>query len=425
MKKIAVIFMFLICAMSSVYANEVVVDTYESQDGIEIISYVENWKGDKLIEVYEELLKNKHGDEIEYLDRVNLYPGESPNGNEEGIYFYTLKKLKLLGSTSIEMEKGSHIDIYNMNEKNKVEDFARVLSHEYGHHFTIYYLAKNDKNFFIDWTKSDFYKVRQGGVYEQMESGSGVDHKWLIEEICAEDYVQIYGSLTGKIPVDVFDIEDKRNMNVLEEDQSYTSSAYNIIPQENMEIGLAAENPNVLNYWSDLSGIAPDVEIYSIPEITLGSRNEYERGYYSQIISWTGSYTEYGDEAKAYTLVAFDKSGKWFLPIKTVYKGEAKEAVVGTVMVQDNGRKKYYTDTFLGEDLKLAVVAVGNRGEAVSSGDYVFNAEDGVLSFEGQEDLEIVYSEMEIKTEKGIQEWIIEFLDGIMYRFFNLLEKIK
>ena len=142
-EKIVPIIIFLILInilfIQGTDARDLVYDSYEGELGIEIRSYSPNWQGEKLRKVYEELLNNTYGEEIHYLSTINLHPNNPHGGEEEGLYHGAYTSRSFLNRTDYSMKKGRTIDLFNMLEKEGIEDIAKILSHEYGHHFTLYY----------------------------------------------------------------------------------------------------------------------------------------------------------------------------------------------------------------------------------------------------------------------------------------------
>lgn len=429
MKKITAIFIILLAAFNTpASGEEVYTDKYVAPDGIEIISHTESWKGDQLEAVYQELLQNTHGEEISYLSSIHLHGGQSPNGTEEGLYSYTLQKRNFLISSSVRLQKDSSIHLYHMEEKRTVADIARVLSHEYGHHFTIYYLAQNDSDFFQEWENSGFYQVRQGSIYEDMSDDPEAEHRWAIAEICAEDYVQLYGSPLAKEWEKVYDIEERVDRGYLSGELMYSSQSFNIIPQENMEIPLALEVETATNYWEGLTGIAPNKEQYTSPELVLGKRTKVDGGYIKQELEWTSSTNEDGQEALYYTLVAMNRETGEFLPIKSVSAGEERKAVVGAVSVSTRRGYSVYTDSFveqLGENGydDLRIIAVGVNGEAVSSASYLFDFNSGTLSSVSEQATGIVqYTNINENESNGNR--VMKIVDRFMDWLFSIFERL-
>ena len=49
-------------------------ETYISENGITFVSYSQKWSRDNLALLYEELLSNTHGNEMDYLKEIVIYP---------------------------------------------------------------------------------------------------------------------------------------------------------------------------------------------------------------------------------------------------------------------------------------------------------------------------------------------------------------
>jgi hypothetical protein len=427
-KRIILGTMLLILLMSTTaLASGEYVDKYEAPDGIEVISHTSQWQGNDLIAIYQELMSNAHGKEISHLDSIQLHGGESPNGEEEGLYSYTLKKRDLLSHSSVSLQKGSVIHLYNMDQKKTVEEVARVLSHEYGHHFTLFYLAENDEAFFLDWTKSRFYKVRQGELYPKMNDLPETEHRWMIAEICAEDYVQLYGSILAKKPVRVYDISERLRLGLLNQPMNYSSQSYNMVPQENREIPLALDVEAATGYWTSLTGIDPALESYSRPELTLGERKQVSDGHYSQILQWSPSVNSQGEEATVYTLVAAKSGTNEFLPIKSLNTEEPKQALIGTVLDTSGPGSRLYTDSFAhqlgaqGYD-DVRVIALGSKGEAVSSESYTLDFLNGTLKKSSETGTPQPPPEPVDPGDEGRTDTWVDVLDFILDRLFTLFE---
>lgn len=431
MKKRIILCTMLLSLLMSVtaFASGEYVDKYEAPDGMEVISHTNQWQGDDLIAIYQELMNNTHGEEISHLDSIQLHGGASPNGEEEGLYSYTLKKRDLLSRSSVSLQKGSIIHLYNMDQKETIDEVARVLSHEYGHHFTLFYLAKNDEAFFLDWSESRFYKVRQGELFPKMSDLPETEHRWMIAEICAEDYVQLYGSLLAKKPVRVYDISERLRRGLLNQPMNYSSQSYNMVPQENREIPLALDVEAATGYWTSLTGIEPALEIYSRPELTLGERTQVSNGHFSQTLLWSASVNSHGEEAAVYTLVAAKSGTNEFLPIKSLNAGEPKQALIGTVLDTAGPGSRLYTDSFAhqlgaqGYD-DLRVIALGNKGEAISSESYTLDFLNGTLKKSSETGMEQPLPEPVDPGDEGRTNTWVDVLDLILDRLFTLFERL-
>ncbi|MDG0794050.1 hypothetical protein OMP38_26905 [Cohnella ginsengisoli] len=115
------------------------VATYASPERIQFVSYSKSWSQAKLKALYGELLRNLHGQELAYLSMVVLYPEskEGEAGYADLSYSWTEDD-----RSDIVMDKGTTIVLYDANRLNTVESLSATLSHEYGHHFTHYWLIK-------------------------------------------------------------------------------------------------------------------------------------------------------------------------------------------------------------------------------------------------------------------------------------------
>lgn len=357
----------IIILFKPVYSADTLYDTYETEIGITINSYAENWTGQKLIDIYNELLNNTHGGEINYLKEINIYPTNPRGGKEEGIYNAVYSKISVLGKEKIIISKENSIELYNMKDKDKVEDIARTLSHEYGHHFTLFYLIKYENKTFEQWKDTILYRVREANKYPKIVGDYSNGHKWNFIEICAEDYVQLYGSPLAKKVYDFDDIKDRYSKGKIDKVIRYDYSTYNINPQENNEIPLALNLPNLKEYWEAASGIKTNCERMSIPNIALTKVEDIGHNKLQYTIQWTKSVDAQNQEAKFYTVVALDETGKEIIPIKTVARGEPRITTVGSIKITKENKIIYYTDNFINRPVKILVYAFNETGGVVGS----------------------------------------------------------
>jgi len=335
--------------------------SYKTKEGIEIISYVDTWPESRLREVAEELYRNRHGIEIEYLSRVEIYPGKEQSGNERvsASYDMELHEINIPVDLSgflpadyrikVPLEKGV-IRIYRGEEKTEIEDLAIVLSHEYGHHFTFFHF---DENFTSDkYKESTYYKVRRLYQYPEVNGEASYDeriHRWSIFEIAAEDYHQLLGSPTGKKTTRYLDISQKMGSPTYQRINTASREDFNAIPQENWNIPLASQVEGLYEYFISFLNEEPDATVMNMlsdPEDTdmpvLSYRVEEEFNFKRYIIEWNEAAAE-DSEKPVYTLVAFDNENR-LIPIKTVFPGEKTFAVVGTVTQIIDSYIYYYQD---------------------------------------------------------------------------------
>lgn len=320
------------------------VDIYHTPLGFPIVSYSQAWTGDKLKEVYNELVANKHGKEIYTVTEVLLYPGESALDTSTGVAgtHVTEKKvfslfLNLPGlvptSLSYDMDSTqSSIELYNMDKYDAVAQVARTISHEYGHHFTMYYFMQDDES----TRSSEYFRLRgidqfDHDVFFDIESDYYENHMWSVYEIAAEDYVQLMGSPTVKQQreyLDIFDVLDNYKKN-----KDYTAyadaSISNVYPQENIYIPLADEIDGLRDYYLSFLGETSGVQNLSNADFNLAMTAHESYGYTYYEITWDKT-TE--DENALYTLVCYSNNGDIFLPVRTVHGDDKPVARVGTAV---------------------------------------------------------------------------------------------
>ena len=321
---VALLAVFTLAAYGPAYAvGESAI--YTAPDGFKVISYSRQWAdAQKLKEVYNELLRNVHGEELKLLRRINIYPGSDPQGMAAAGRWYGEWIMKD-GKPSLSGNR--YIDLYNGDEFTTVPSVARTLAHEYGHHFTYYYFFKRENKLWENWRNTGLAAIR-GLKYNARVSGSGSNHAWLIQEIAAEDYVQLFGSSSVKQSYDFKDIAER-----LEDGQrgvAYSSDIYNYRPQENYELPLAANVKGLREYWVKAAGLATAGSPPAQVSIELKEVNQMDKSN-QYVFTWNKSIDDKTTNLE-YTLVYFEKSGNNTIsyPVKTVTDNEPLEAVLGS-----------------------------------------------------------------------------------------------
>ncbi|NLK98721.1 MAG: S-layer homology domain-containing protein [Epulopiscium sp.] len=328
--------------------------TYEGDKGIKIISFSKNWTSqEKLKSVYDELLKNFHGEEITYLSNIYIYP-DSPDGVAGNYY----EDYEISNEGKYVYKKGRYIEIFNGNQYKDVSQFAWVLSHEYGHHFTLYYLLTKENKHFNQWEQTKYAQIRGLTKYKEVEyysvNDTGYIHKWDVAEIAAEDYVQLFGSPTAKKSTDYKDVKERVEQNI--KDYYYSTDSFNLLPQENLSLPLAADVSGLYLYWLGLAGyttVEPSLPIK--PVLTIKKAGEIMPGYSQYEVSWNPISDGKNYE---YTLVSYPVEDNHFpRPVKTVVTGEPMKAYIGSAMssnkntnsliLDDQYRGEYYFRLFI------------------------------------------------------------------------------
>jgi hypothetical protein len=365
LKKILQVSFFAAFMISSLFLGEVsaiqTVAEYTAPDGFKVISYSYAWADlNKLKDVYSEIQKNFHGNEINLLKKIVIYPGNDPKGsNVAGRWYGTWTYI----DDKPELKGNRYIEIYEGNEHNTIEKISRTLSHEYGHHFTYFYFFKYEQTDWDEWRKSDFATAR--GLKNSQNAGvKNVKYEWLVQEIAAEDYVQLFGSLTCKKSVHFRDISER--LNEKNSTVQFSTDMYNYCPQENLEIPLASISNTIRAYWLRASGLnyykgaSPsqiNVRLDRVESFKLGKTPSYE-------FSWDKS-TDDKTSRLEYTLVWLEENrygGLSSYPVKTVYDGEPLRAVVGAA-----ANSNYYMWETIPRGIAYFVVYVKDEDGLITS----------------------------------------------------------
>jgi len=327
---------------------------YNTPLGFPIISYSANWTGDKLIEIYDELLRNKHGDEIRYITKIELFPGEA----EYSEYFsaagdivdadidplvYVDARSMIPASLRYDTKPVvNEISLYNMDNFDDAADVAAVLAHEYGHHYTMYYFMQDEDVI----RESGYYSLRGvedfgHEVFFHTAQEYYDNYMWDIYELAANDYVQLMGSPNARQTQEYMDGMDMINKNITKPKSDYKAEYWNVFPQRNIYIPLADQVDGLRDYF--YSFIEAQNE-YETPVESFDFNIQFERhsvhGYHYYTVTWTMPVT---DPDALYTLVCYDTSGNFYTAVRTVHGGEKAIAYVGEV-VKDNGYQVYGWD---------------------------------------------------------------------------------
>lgn len=346
-------------------AEEDTLYVYTSPEGIEFISKSNAWNESDLELLYEELLKNKHGEELYSLSRVVVYPQEDETAlathqqtSERDTFQLNFPALPPDFQISFQREAGV-ITLYGGDTNTTVESMADSLSHEYGHHYTFYYM-------FPDFTREEQYMqseyARLRGLdpdtaeaTSQRDEYYNENHHLFMVEIAAEDYVVLMGSPNTRMIGDYCDVQDSLYGETDEE-----TVRRNCLIQENLMLPMAYEQEGLAEYFYSFIGqqppsVAPrqSIEIEVQRQSVAYDLVSGYRTFTSHTLTWNKAY---GDDA-VYTLVTYDESdyGNTVRPIKTVYPGEQARAYIGSVVL-DQGSSVTYCEDGLNEGTRTFVV---------------------------------------------------------------------
>lgn len=421
-KKLLYFFLFIVIFIPVDINSEARVEYGEPlgvyEDVVKIVSFTQKWKDEeKLKEVHDELLNNFHGEEIDYLEGVYLYP-DSPEG-VSGLYMGEFDYDENGNYINVDT---NYIEIFDCKTYSNFSDFARKLSHEYGHHYTTYYFIKKENRYFSSWKDTRYAEVRDIKDHEKIKyynslNNENYKHKWDIMEILAEDYVQLLGSKLAKKSTDYKDVIEKIEIGEVDE-KYYFNSSFNLLPQENMDIELAADVEGLYEYFLNLSGYTavqkepenmPELEILEKEKILTFedlkeynyynfTKNEFEHANKRYAIGW-----DKVDKNYEYTLIAHPKGNSNFPdPIKTVNDNESLVAYFGSSILKDEeGNKDIIVNSYEGEYIFRLLLKDENN--------FIYEADRIEIDFgEIQEQFEQIFSD--ITKEHWVSSYITDLV---------------
>lgn len=340
---------------------------YRSPEGIRFRSQSESWDEEKLEALYQELLLNQHGEELYTLAEVIVHPEPedyilaSHQDSAKG-YRLTLNYPALPKQSIFTFYRSSGvINLYDGDARDTIGEMAESLSHEYGHHFTNYYMLDTPDGCPY-YTGTEYARLRKLENIEQVRTffRSSTDyyenHAWYFYEIAAEDYVVLMGSPNSRTVVDYCDVQE-----ALDGRDGDRLWARNADVQENLAIPMANTVPGLAEYFYSCIGLeAPE---YDVREITISFEKKENEvwfdGEYHNFISYEATWNKaYGEDA-VYTLVAYDPENysEYRHAVKTVSDGEDASAIIGTVAKVYGDFVHYYWDRVC-EGAKAFVVTV-------------------------------------------------------------------
>lgn len=330
--------------------------SYQSPEGFTIKSFSKSWDETKLKLLRDELLKNKHGKELDYLSEIRIYP----QGDGSALAAHDMDKkaskfrilfpaLPSFFEVPFYRQVGT-IYLYGGEKNTTVESMAKSLSHEYGHHFTFYHMFEEG-----DLSKSQYAKLRalnDERVKTSSTPGTNYlkEHHWYLFEIAAEDYVYLMGSPTIKR---ICEAKDTKQLlaGAKEPDTSEYYQCANVDPQENLMIPAANDVKGLAEYFYSFTSEKAPVPASEKKEIKINI--EKGQASYNLVggrktfthykVTWN---TPYDDPNAVYTLLRFGSyEGDYYIdPVKTVRSGQGAVAYVGDVTATSGNSVHYYTD---------------------------------------------------------------------------------
>lgn len=360
------------------------------KDDIFFLSTTKNWDEEKLEDLAEELYDNKHAEEINYLKKVVV--SGSSSGYAAGTHSHSIEAYaipaEIYGFLPKDSEFNSHykmssIYLYGAGKETTAADLALVLSHEYGHHFTMYHFELTNTEADKD---TEYYKLRAAEYENQviLERDYFEDyldlHKWYLAEIAAEDYVNLMGSTNAKRTVEFYDNMDKfyaffnLNFNRLWEISRDIIPSINGRPHENVNMKMPANVDGLIEYYYSFVDEEPP---YSSPAEDIGTLNLQMKGYSGgnrHDFSWDQPYT---DPDIVYTLIGYDMNDNIIIMVKTTRGDEKGDAGLGSYafasakygwQMHDDKYYKYHSFFYeVGAEMKFRVSIVFPDGKILLS----------------------------------------------------------
>jgi len=261
--------------------------------GMTLTSFTDCWDERALHELHGELLENFCGGELEYLSAIYLYPGAP-----DGVFGNYYEDIRYLPDGTLYFGNGAYIELFRADLCD-IAGIAPILSHEYGHHYTIYNITEYEGKIYSEWDATEYAELRGMNGYPvsfAYTGGDGYSRLWDVTEIAASDYTQLFGSERAK-----------------------AGESFEVRPQENLDLPLAANVEGLFGYLLNAGGYT-GFEFYTPEQPRIvGVSVEGDRVR----VSWNGS----GDYI-FYNLVIYPEGEPLFAESAgTVYPGGDLSAV--------------------------------------------------------------------------------------------------
>lgn len=331
-----------------VLAEQSPIVSYHPSSTLTIVSYSSAWGTQaRLREIYQELLQNQHGKELELLRTIRIFDGYPQGRGEAGEYQFSTT-VDHFGHVT--MEPGL-IDLYGGHDRTTIPSLARTLSHEYGHHVTHYYTLETDGIALTDpdhWKQTTFARLR--GLGADVRAGlAEKSHRWQVPEIAAEDYVQLFGSANAKIPTLYASREEQALAGKPLGTLTWNGMIYNVVPQENNDLPLAIEVPGEYEWLkSKMKPVsndttAPDVTRAEVTTLSVNKATQDGRGNYKLNFVWN-SVIKDQLTGHLFTLVTWRDGDTLPEPVVTRMGVEPMTASYGSFSIQKPLETLYYKD---------------------------------------------------------------------------------
>ena len=338
--------------------------SYQSPEGILFVSQSEAWDENKLEELYQELLRNRHGEELNSLTRVTVYPQKddfaaathqrADQHTNLTLHFPAFNDTPLFTFT----RSAGTISLYDGDNRTTALAMASSLSHEYGHHYTFTHMLNTHADtalYYTEYARLRGLDSTNSYVSTANQQFYNDHHDSYLVEIAAEDYVTLMGSPNSRTVGEYDDVRQYMNGG-----KSDTELFRNAAPQENMHLPLAQDVPGLADYYysflDEQAPAYPDEREFDLRFDRRTASYHLTSGYQTFVsykITWEKLY---GEDA-VYTLISA-KDDETFMPVRTVTAGEDAAAWIGCVTLEQGSQVQIYDDGLAAGTRTFLVTAI-------------------------------------------------------------------
>lgn len=314
------------------------------KNNLTIISYSKNWNNSSLEALYRELLNNTISNEIQYLSKIII----NASGNSNVFAEYN-DDISVNKDGTYHLGHNATITINYGNRYKNIKDIAYFLSHEYGHHYTLYNIVKYEQIYPSELLlNTEYGNLRNLRNYPiSYNISRNYNYIWDIQEILANDYVQLLGSKTAKQSYKYKDNLQKVQEGL--ESQEYEPLFYNALPQQNKYLPIATSVNGLLKYFLKIANYNyfADNSIIKLPKIV--NIKEIKQSYGKQYILLYDR--DINNKNLEYTVIMHPKDSNFTIfPLKTLNYNEEPIVIFGNTQYKDKNGKLYtYSESYEGK----------------------------------------------------------------------------
>ncbi|MEX1377976.1 MAG: hypothetical protein AB1Z23_10975 [Eubacteriales bacterium] len=324
------------------------------EDGVQFISYVEEWDRSMLKDVADEFFRNVHGKEIEYLEMVGLYGEDDYHGDVYDSYDrdfrIPISLYNFLGSKqSFNYTTTCGTIIVDDADYFVDPDYvAYMMSYGYAYHFVEQNLGVRGVE---EDAETEYYKLRAEGddrikLEEEKFNDMYDNFQWYLVNIAAMDYLYFMSSDTINETLEFYDTKELLNFFLTKSDKElskisiYYDYCRNATIFENFEMDMPQQVEGLKEYFfSFVEDEAPEYTIIEDfdPNLNINYSPISGTNYKSGKITWDKPFD---DKDVVYTLIFLDEYDQiWFI-YKTVHGDQEAIANLGYFT-----QSRYYLET--------------------------------------------------------------------------------